>query len=83
MHLFAFQRMLPYFMRHNHTNYARWGMLDLKEMHQLPAAAESEFEAGNFVVKRGDGNFNQVDPDHSQEWLNATGKKGGGIVGMY
>jgi hypothetical protein len=26
--------------------------------------------------------YNQVDPDQSQEWLNATGKKGGGIVGI-
>jgi hypothetical protein len=26
--------------------------------------------------------YNQVDPDQSQEWLNTTGKKGGGIVGI-
>lgn len=26
--------------------------------------------------------FNQVDPDHSQEWLGCIGKKGGGIVGI-
>ena len=26
--------------------------------------------------------FNQVDPDQSQEWLNGTGKRGGGIVGI-
>ena len=26
--------------------------------------------------------FNQVNPDQSQEWLNGTGKKGGGIVGI-
>ena len=25
--------------------------------------------------------FNHVDLDHNQEWLNGTGKKGGGIVG--
>ena len=26
--------------------------------------------------------FNQVDPDQAQEWLNGTGKRGGGIVGV-
>lgn len=40
------------------------------------------FEAGNFVVKQSNAKYNQVDPDQSQEWLNATGKKGGGIVGI-
>ena len=34
------------------------------------------------MVKGSHRRFNQVDPDHSQEWLNAIGKKGGGIVGI-
>ena len=42
----------------------------------LPPEVEAEFKAGNFVLKASDQLFNQVDPDHSQEWLNATGKKG-------
>ena len=43
---------------------------------------EEEFQKGKFVVKgSGCRKFNQVDPDHSQEWLNGTGKRGGGIVG--
>ena len=37
---------------------------------------------GNFVVKESNKSFNQVDPDHSQEWQNAIGKKNGGIVGI-
>ena len=44
---------------------------------------EEEFKKGNFVVKgSGCRKFNQVDPDHSQEWLNGTGKTGGGTVGI-
>ena len=54
----------------------------LAQMHMLPAEVESEFKAGNFVVKDSNQPFNQVDPDHSQEWLNGTGKKGGGIIGI-
>jgi len=82
LHLEAFRCMLPYFMRYNHTNYARWGTIYLNEMHQLPPQVEEEFLQGNFVVKRARQNFNQVDPDQSQEWLNGTGKKGGGIIGI-
>jgi len=36
----------------------------------------------NFVVKRSAQKFNQVDPDQAMEWINGTGKKGGGIVGI-
>ena len=69
-------------MRYNHTNYARWGTIYLNEMHQLPSEVKEEFSKGNFVVKRVKQSFNQVDPDQSQEWLNGTGKKGGGIIGI-
>lgn len=82
LHLYAFKRMLPLFFRYNHTNYARWGTVYINEMHQLPNEVQKEFRAGNFVVKRSLQKFNQVDPDQSQEWLNAVGKKGGGIVGI-
>ena len=75
LHLYAFQAMLPYFMRYNHTNYARWGTIYISEMHHLPPDVLQEFQSGNFVVKRSSHQFNQVDPDQSQEWLNATGKK--------
>lgn len=48
----------------------------------LPKDVEEEFKKGNFVVKRSDRKFNQVSPDHAQEWLNGTGKRGGGIIGI-
>lgn len=82
LHLCAFQRMLPYFIRYNHINYARWGTIYLNEMHQLPQHVKKEFEAGNFAVKRSLHCFNQVDPNQTQEWLGCIGKKGGGIVGI-
>lgn len=46
-------------------------------MHQLPEPVLSEFQKGNFVVKRSAHKFNQVDPDQAMEWINGTGKKGG------
>lgn len=82
LHLHSFSQMLPYFMRYDHLNYARWGPVYIAEMHQLPEPILSEFQKGNFVVKRSCQKFNQVDPDQAMEWINATGKKAGGIVGI-
>jgi hypothetical protein len=82
LHLYSFRCMLPYFMRYDHSNYARWGTVYLAEMNHLPEEVETEFKQGNFVVKRSNQKFNQVDPDQSQEWMNGTGKRGGGIVGI-
>ena len=82
LHLYAFREMMPYFMRYDHTNYARWGSVYLNEMNQLPPEVEREFNQGNFVVKMSKHNFSQVDPDQCQEWLNGIGKKNGGIAGI-
>lgn len=41
-----------------------------------------EFKKGNFVVKWNENKFDQVSPDHSLEWLNGIGKRGGGIIGI-
>ena len=48
----------------------------------LPKEVLLEFQAGNFIVKRTDRRFNQVSVDQNTEWLNATGKKSGGLVGI-
>jgi len=75
LHLQAFKSMLPYFYWYNQTNYARWEVIYLNEMNQLPQEVKEESKAGNFVVKRSPHRFNQVEPDQSQEWLSGVGKK--------
>lgn len=82
LYLYAFKCMLPFFMRYDHINYSRWGTIYLADMYNLPDEILNEFQRGNFVVKRTSAKFNQVSPDQSQEWLNAVGKVGGGIVGI-
>lgn len=82
LHLYALKCMLPFFFRYDHINYARWGTVYLAEMSALPPEILLEFQKGNFVVKRSDRRFNQVSTDQSTEWLNATGKKSGGLVGI-
>ena len=74
LHLYSFSQMLPYFKQYDHLNYARWGPVYLAEMHQLPEPILSEFQRGNFVIRRAH-KFNQVYPDHAMEWINSTGKK--------
>ena len=74
--------MLPYFMRYDHINYSRWDSINLADANQHPDAVREELKAVNFVVKRLAAQFNQVYPDQGQEWLNATGKIAGGIVGI-
>ncbi|KAL9970877.1 hypothetical protein ACROYT_G023330 [Oculina patagonica] len=41
LHLYAFHKMLPFFHRYDHTNYARWGPVYLAQMKQLP---EEDFD---------------------------------------
>jgi hypothetical protein len=36
----------------------------------------------SLIVKWKEGAFNEVSADHSLEWLNGIGKRGGGIVGV-
>ena len=82
LHLYAFQKMLPFFHCYDHTNYARWDAVYLAQMKQLPVEVQTEFDKGNWVVKGSPQRFNQVDPDQGQEWLSGTGKRGGGIFGI-
>ena len=42
-------------------------------MDHLSPEIKKEFEDGNFVVKRTNQKFNQVDPDQRQEWLYGIG----------
>ncbi|KAL9951254.1 hypothetical protein ACROYT_G043888 [Oculina patagonica] len=58
------------------------GAVYLAQMKQLPEEVQTEFDEGNWVVKGSSRRFNQVDPDQSQEWLNGTERRGGGIVGI-
>ena len=58
LHLYAFEFMLPLYMRNEHINYARWEKNYVHEMHQLPTQVLQVF-----VLMRTALQFNQVDPD--------------------
>ena len=67
--------MLPYFMRYDHTNYGRWGLTHLSEIHQFPEEVRAKFGDGNFMVQCANQKFSQVDRDQCQEWLSGTAKR--------
>lgn len=46
----------------------------LFEIKPLPDSLVSEFQNGNFVIKRSEKSFSHVDPDEGMESVNATGK---------
>ncbi len=51
-------------------------------MSVLPPEVLNEFQEGNCVIKHTDQRFSQVSAGQSTEWLNAIGKKCGGLVGI-
>ena len=82
LYLTAFRKMIPYFFQYDHQNYARWSIIYLAQMMEIPEKIKDEFMKGDFVVKCSDLKFTQVDPDHAQEWLNRASKIAGGIIGI-
>ena len=67
--------MLPCFFRYDHVNHTRLGTVYLDEMAMLPPDILR-------VVMHANRRFNHVSPGHITQWLNATGKKSGGLVGI-
>ena len=52
----------------------------ISEMHNIPGEVEKSFQEGDFVVKRSNQKFSQVDADHAQEWIVGVSKSAGGII---
>ncbi|CAH1225893.1 unnamed protein product [Diabrotica balteata] len=78
IHLSSFRKMLPYFFAFDHVNYSRWGTIYLMDMYKLHGEAPEVHEEcmnENFVVKRLNGNFNQLSVDQALEHINKISKK--------
>ena len=85
LHINSFQEMLPLMVLYDHANYSRWGTIYLADMQQLPHTApevNSEFMAGNFVVKESSGSFNQLHTDQALEYINKMCNSSGGLIGI-
>ena len=65
--------LCPWFFALDHTNYARWLPVHVKDMVQLPERhpdVYAEFKKGNFVVQRYNRKFSLMAKDQSHEQSN-------------
>ena len=85
MYLDALTELAPWFHTLDHTNYARWIPVHLKDMAELqtkhPEVAR-EFNAGKFTVQKTNRVFSAIPIDQAHEQLNACIKGDGGAVGL-
>ena len=77
-------KMLPWFFALNHTNYARWLPIQVRDMRELdskaPAVAEA-FKQGLFTVTKTRRRFSCIAIDQAHEQNNAMVKDDRGAVG--
>ena len=78
-------KLTPWFFSLNHTNYARWMPIHVRDMCSLdinhPQVAH-EFRNGKFVMAKSQRPFSLVAIDQGHEQNNATMKGDGGIIGL-
>ena len=86
LHLSATAAMTPHFFAMDRPNYARWLLVYLADMNQLPEthpAVNEEFMSGNHAISRSPQPFAQVWTDMAlKQSINRDSKTNGGIIGI-
>lgn len=85
MYIDALTELVAWFHALDHTNYARWISIHLKDMAELPTKhpeVAREFRAGNFTVQKTGKVFSSIPIDQAHEQNNACIKGDGGAVGL-
>ena len=83
LHLYACERMIPYFFAAGHWNYARDGILYLQRMERLPSEPLRRFRNGEHVIHLREGLWNGIWSDMGIETTYMKiGKGQTGIVGV-
>ena len=85
MYLNALIELVPWFYALDHTNYARWIPVHLRDMAELPKKHPDiyrEFSAGHFTVQKTKRVFSAIPIDQAHEQNNAYVKGDGGAVGL-
>ena len=73
------------FFSMNHTNYARWMPVHVRDMCALETMhpdVASEFRKGKFVMSKSHRKFSQLSIDHAHEQNNRVMKEEGRIIGL-
>ncbi|KAK0146492.1 hypothetical protein N1851_014183 [Merluccius polli] len=85
MYLDALTELAKWFHAMDHTHYARWIPVHLRDMAELPRKHPNiaqEFHAGNFTVQKSMRVFSSIAIDQAHEQMNACIKGDGGAVGL-
>lgn len=85
MYLDALTELVPWFFALDHTNYARWVPVHLRDMAELKHKHPQIFQAfseGKFTYKKTTRAFSAIAIDHAHEQHNACIKEDGGAVGL-
>lgn len=78
-------QIIPWMFALDHTNYARWLPIHLRDICAIPEkhpAVFQEFHNGKFVVHKTKRKFSSIDLDQAHEQVNASVKGDGGAVGL-
>ncbi|KAK6169757.1 hypothetical protein SNE40_020746 [Patella caerulea] len=78
-------KLAPWFFALDHTNYARWIPVHLRDMCELVTkhpAVDEAFHSGNFTVRKTKRVFSAMPLDQGHEQNNACIKGDGGAVGL-
>ena len=78
-------QLAPWFFSLDHTNYARWFPVHIRDILNLEKAHPEvalELNKGNFTVHKTGWVFSSIALDHSHEQNNAAVKSDGGAVGL-
>jgi len=84
-YLDALTELTPWFYALDHTNYARWIPVHLRDMAQLSKQHPDvyrEFSAGHFTVQKTNRVFSAITIDQAHEQNNACIKGDGGAIGL-
>lgn len=75
------ESLAPWFFSLDHTNYARWIPIHLRDMKSLPEQIRSEFHK-YWVISKSRNKFSCIPIDQAHEQNNAVLKGSGGIIGL-
>ena len=83
LHLYACEKLLPWFHAYDHHNYARhfsyyWATQQVLAV--THPALHEEFVEGNFAINRTPGSFNRISPDQAIEQTINKDQKGSGKI---
>ena len=85
MYLDALKGLAPWFFALDHTNYARWipvHLRDMTELHKTHPDVYYEFSIGHFTVQKTKRIFPTIPIDQAHEQSNSLVKGDGGAVGL-